>query len=480
MKNRFFLNLTGAFLTTVILLSACKKINESTELGSDLMPAVDNINTFDTTLQVEAYNELFSILNDSTRLVNTDRHFMGIINTDPLFGKTTASLFLELKPATFPFTYPNKKDSLYLDSVVMVLSYRGSYGDTNTLQKVNVYQMNQSNKFSRDSTYMIRENNFTYSNLLGSKTYAPKDLDDSVLLFKEKSSNQLRIKLNNSFGQSLLNLDSATTLSTDSAFKTFNKGFAVIPDAAFGGKALSSFNLNDTNTKLVLYYKMDKAGIRDTVSTTFKFTFSSANANYIQRDYSGTPIASYQGGTLPDNLVFIQNTPGSYANIRIPALSLLNKRVIHRAELIMEQVYDPSDKVYTTPDVLFLDAYDTAKKRHRTIPYDFQLDNTGSPNYDGFGMLGKNSIDPLGNSIKVWKFNLTRYVQNMNTGKEKNYSLRLTAPFFLVDILKDPSSGVDYDSFIYANPDIAKGRVRFGGGNHATQKMRLRIIYSKL
>ncbi len=480
MKNRFFLNLAGAFLTTVILLSACKKINESTELGSGLIPAVDNINTFDTSLQVDAYNELFSILNDSTRLINTDHHFMGIINTDPLFGKTTASLFLEFKPATYPFVYPNKKDSLYLDSVVIVLSYRGSYGDTNTLQKVNVYQMNQSNKFSRDSTYMIRENKFTYTNLLGSKTYAPKDLDDSVFLLKEKSRNQLRIKLNNSFGQSLLNLDSATTLKSDSAFRAFNKGFAIIPDNAFGGKALSAFNLNDTNTKLVLYYKMDKGGIRDTVSTTFRFTLSSANANFIQRDYSGTPILSYQGGSSPDNFVFIQSTPGSYANLRIPALNLLSKRVIHRAELIMEQVYDPSDKLYTNPDVLFVDAYDTAKKRHRTIPFDFQLDNSGTPNYDAFGMLSKNSVDPLGNSIKVWKFNLTRYVQNINTGKEKNYSLRLTAPFFLVDLLRDATSGIDYDSFIYANPDIAKGRVRLGGGNHATQKMRLRIIYSKL
>lgn len=31
---------------------SCTKINEATELGDDLIPAVDNVNTFDTTLTV--------------------------------------------------------------------------------------------------------------------------------------------------------------------------------------------------------------------------------------------------------------------------------------------------------------------------------------------------------------------------------------------------------------------------------------------
>ena len=37
-------------------------------LGGDLIPAVDNINTFDTTLTVEAFNDLFHLATDSTVL----------------------------------------------------------------------------------------------------------------------------------------------------------------------------------------------------------------------------------------------------------------------------------------------------------------------------------------------------------------------------------------------------------------------------
>ncbi len=479
MKNRFLLTAIITISSTIILLTACKKINEATELGAGLIPAVDNVTTFDTTLQVEAYNELFSILNDSVRLIFSDNHFLGVINTDPFFGKSTGSVFLELKPSVFPFAFQNIPDSIKLDSVVLVLSYRGTYGDTNTLQKVNVYQMNQSNNFRKDSTYMIRENNFTYSNLLGTRTYAPKDLNDSLILFKEKAKNQLRIKLNNSFGQSLINLDSAVTLKSDSAFKAFHKGFAIIPDVSFGGKALNSISLSDTNTKLALYYSYQKNGIIDTTVTYFKFTGTSANANFIQRDYTGTAIASYQGGTLPDNQVFIQNTPGSFANIKIPSLATLSKRIIHRAELSMEQVYDPSDNIYTTPAVLFLDAYDSARKKYRTIPLDLRIDETG-PNYESFGMFGKKTMDVSGNPIKRWNFNLTRYVQNVNTGKEKNYTLRILAPFFVFVLVKDPNTNTDFEQFLFLNPDIVNGRVRLGGGNHATQKMKLRIIYSKL
>lgn len=478
--NRSFANLAGTiFLAAILLFFYCTKINEATGLGANLIPVVDNINTFDTTLQVEAYNEIFTILNDSIRLTRTDDHFLGVINADPIFGKTNASLFLELKPTYYPFTFENKKDSLYLDSVVLVLGYRQTYGDANVNQRVNVYTMDQSNVFRSDSAYLIRQNNFTYSGLLGTKTFAPKDLDDSVFLFREKSKNQLRIKLNNSFGRSLLDKDSTNAFRSDSAFKIFHKGFAIISDVAFGSKAMINISLSDTNTKLALYYRFDKNGKRDTTVTYFRFTAVSANANYVQRDYSGTPVASYQGGVTPDNLIFIQNTPGTFANIKIPALSILSNRVIHRAELIMEQVYDPSDKIFTKPAALYLDAYDSAKARHRTIPYDLFFDNTGSPNYESFGMLGKQTIDGSANPITIWKFNLSRYVQNILTGKEKNYSLRLFAPYFVYNLTK-ASGNVDFYQYIPVNPNIVSGRVRLGGGNHPTQRMRLRIIYSKL
>jgi hypothetical protein len=93
-------------------------------------------------------------------------------------------------------------------------------------------------------------------------------------------------------------------------------------------------------------------------------------------------------------------------------------------------------------------------------------------------MYGKNTTDGFGNPIRVWKFNLTRYVQNTLTKREPVHDFRLFTAKGIVQRL-----GVAGGFTFYAAPinsQFAFGRVRVGGGNHATQRMRLRIIYTKI
>jgi hypothetical protein len=84
----------------------------------------------------------------------------------------------------------------------------------------------------------------------------------------------------------------------------------------------------------------------------------------------------------------------------------------------------------------------------------------------------------MGNAITIWKLNISRYVQNVVTGVIPSRELRLSSPYFLynhTNIL-----GVEREVPIIINQQYARGRVRVGGGNHPTQKMRLRIIYTKI
>ena len=129
-QKQLALTLGVLFTSTLILLISCKKINESTTLGGDLIPAVDNITTFDTTLTVAAFNDTFTLTSDTTYYDRGNTHFLGQINNDPFFGKTDAKLFLELKPGFYKFTFGNKPDSLHIDSVVLILDYVETYGDT--------------------------------------------------------------------------------------------------------------------------------------------------------------------------------------------------------------------------------------------------------------------------------------------------------------------------------------------------------------
>ena len=471
-----------ALFAVLLLLHSCKKINESTEIGSGLIPTVDNITTFADTLNVEAYNEVFAPFQDSTRVGKNAIHYLGQINNDPLFGKTTASIFLETKPIIFPFGFASSTD-LNIDSVVLVLSYKETYGDTTIPQRVNVFEISPSSTFRADTAYMIRSNHLTYTNLLGTKTFFPKDLNDSVNLFKEKAVNQLRIRLNNSFGQLLLSKEGSDTYRTDSAFKSFFKGFAVVPDASMGN-AVMGFQLSDTNTKLAIYYTYTKDNKKDTVVNYFRFntalgsTALSANANLVIRDYSGTPLNASLGGNTPDELGYLQNTPGTYVRVRIPGLSTLSNRIIHRAELIVQQVAHPSDQLFTPPQFLFLDAYNPIKDEARSIPYDFLIDQTGQINFEPYGLIRKTANDGAGNLVNVWRFNLSRYVQHVVNKTEPAYDLRLSSPYIVNFLYGNVNSSTPQT--IGINEATTKYRVRVGGGNHQTQPMRLRIVYSNI
>ena len=180
MKHKHLaLTLGAIFTSTLILFISCKKINESTTLGGDLIPVVDNITTFDTILTVEAYNDTFSVVTDTTKYNTSYTHYLGHIENDPFFGKTDAKLFLELLPPSAKYTFINRPDSLTIDSVVLVLDYVETYGDTLAPQTINVYEIPQSSNFG-DTSFTIRESNYEKGGLLGSKVVEPTLLNDSI------------------------------------------------------------------------------------------------------------------------------------------------------------------------------------------------------------------------------------------------------------------------------------------------------------
>jgi hypothetical protein len=500
-KNRQLALTLGSLITgIVILLSSCKKINEPAEVGGDVIPVIDNITTFDTTISVEAYNGLFTIggtdplLEDSTYSNYTAEQFLGVISNDPIFGKTDAQMYFELKPPQYPFTFVNKYDSLHLDSVVLILDYVEAYGDTLTPQSINVYEIAQSSDFRVDTAYLVRlNNNINLSTMIGTASVVPQSLKDSVRAYKDTTSHQLRIRLDNSFGDRLLKYDTVDgpndAYSNDSLFRTKFKGFAL---KSVSGNGLMGFDLAGKNTKLAIYYRDDNNGAvkEDTVVDYFVFrpfntyfTTGSAAQNYVKRDYSGYPIQAAQGGTTQDNLVYLQNTPGSFATIKIPFLGSLNNRVVHRAELIAEQVWDVSDSSFRAPDYLYLDAYSPSTSKYRNIPFDVVYDVNGF-NLGNFGVAPIFALDGSNNLVRTWHFNLTRYVQHVVNDTEPVYDLRLFAPYYTLDEYVPPVVGgtpITGAPTVFINPTIAKGRVRLAGGNApGSQRMRMRIIYSKL
>lgn len=470
----------------VVLVYSCKKL-DTTEIGGDLIPAVDNVNTFDTVLDVISDNFL---LDDSARILNSEDHALGVIANDPEFGKTNASLYFSLTPAgygTHPFA---KKDSLLIfDSVVLALDYKSTYGDSLlSQQKVEVYEIDQDGNF-KDNLYGFRadtSNIITFPTILGSKVIDFGKLRDSVFDIHKRDTlklkSQLRIPMSIALFNRFLSYDTSNAYKNDSFFRTVFKGVALkINEGASPLKnALAYFSLSSTKTRLQFYYRVkDPASskITDTLVTEFGFySFNSSNANSIVRTNSNNYLAYLNNGNPNDNLVFLQSSPGSYATIRIPGLKGLSNRIIHRAELITEVVPTIDENIYTKPSVLFVDAMDTAKSRIITVPYDFSYEN----NFQVlFGGLVSNNI---------YSFNISRYVQGIVTRKEKDYTLRISAPYRTNatettstrgELTPAPPSAL---TGLSLNKQIAKGRVVLTGGSYANsaKRMRVRIIYSKI
>jgi Domain of unknown function (DUF4270) len=491
----------SALLFLSLLNYSCSKL-DTTDIGSDLLPAVDNVNTFDTLIEVTATQGLFNP--DTTIVNNSDDHALGKISNDPLFGTTVANIYAQFKPTFYPFYYNIPKDSLIaFDSVVLCLSYKGSWGDTTLPIDLQVREIPYfvGNNGLWDS---LASRNVNYApatgSVIGSTQVNISGLGSYKVYANHKDSvkNQIRIKLSNAFALRLFALDTIETgnnsFRTDSLFKAYTNGIAII--ASGGGNSLFYTNLTDSSSKLEVHYRKKNGNTVDTTFTALKVSTTnatppSATANNIIRNRAGYPVSNPAATDI-----YLQTSPGTYANIKFPGLENISNRVIHRAEVIIEQIpTDPFlDKDLAAPDYLYMDIKDTSlttTDKWKAIYFDlnpnatydpdykistyFPFTNGGGANIDflTFGGYKRSKKDVFGNDIKYYNFNITRYVQQIVTKHTPNYTLRLFAPYDL--------NYPQYFNAIIPFPNrLASGRVKVGSGTNVNYKMRLRLVYSKI
>lgn len=491
--------LCGIAVAVLFFISACTKIG-TTDIGSGLIPPIDGVTTLDTFLDVST-NNINNSANDSLRVYKGDDHVIGVINNDPLFGKTTAQAFFELKPPSYTFALTGGA-SITPDSAVLILSYKGVFGDTTVNQNWEVREL--AELMRGDSAYPVSKQ-FSTGSILGSRNVDITTFNDSINYGFENASNQIRIKLSAEFANRLIKQYDSTpgnAYHSDSLFRLNFKGFAVGPAAGSSGNALIRINLLDTNTKLALFYNY-KAVSSDTLSRAVSyFRFStgsissvpvSGSANYIKREYGSSPTATNLSNTITnDSVLYIQTSPGTIATIQISRLSGLQNSIIHLAELAMYQM--PQDPLSTNmnltyPTYLLLSSYDDVTKVKTNIPNDFIVNTSSVANTSTFGGYPAIRTVPGYGTSNAYIFNLTRYVQGIVSRRDSVLNLRVSAPSN--DSLKYTAPYPATTTFTYylspvkAN-NVATGRVWLAGGGMSAGnplsplRMRLRIIYSKI
>ncbi len=492
-----------AIVFSIIAIQSCTKI-EKTTMGGDLIPAVDNVHTFDTLLQVITNNY---VPEDSTRLNAGNDHLVGAISDDPLFGKTTARMFFELKPPNFPFLFEHPDTVKLFDSAVLVLKYQGYYGDSADAVNFRLYQAGgpiAPDLFVRPNYSLKPGLAPNYSILWGQKTMRANQYRDTVYLKRgddttRKVNNQLRIPLNQALAELLFKADTNTIYKNDSTFEAYLPGFEL--EAQGNAKALHYFLLTANESKIEFYYRVKRGTTFDTLTNSRDFIFNAncGHAVELNRDRTGSEIENYltQNPATGVSQVYLQGTPGSMVSVDIPGLKTLSNRVLHRVELRVTELTENSNPLYsqlTPPAALYLDGeYENEPGNFRGLPYDlnpflkYYCFPANGIDFNYFGGT-RQKVVVNGDSLSQYVFNITRYTQSIITRNESAFKLRLSAPFYMY--YKDCSNSfASYPPQVFPFSSggvflnqVGEYRIRAAGGNHPDPRLRmqLRVIYSTL
>jgi len=435
LKNwRTVRKLSATFLLSSILLASCKK--EDSAIGAGINPNGLNIFTTDT-FTVKTYSEEV----DSITTDETSTSLLGAYN-DPEFGIIDCGIATQIRLSS---ESPSFGNVVTVDSVMLSFAFASIryYGNVKNMT-FEVFEITDDLIRDDQDYYAFSPINTTGSNLIlaGSDTILAKPYTN-VVVGDDTLSPQLRLKLDPSFGQTLI--DNASQMTTNTTFTDYFKGFYVkVSDPSNLNPEEGSvlyFSLEDALSKMVLYYTNDA-----TENKTFTFNINSkcARFNKISFNKSGTNVQNVLDNPENGNEKFYMQSSSTRAIVKFPHLLDLykdKKRIINKAMLIVP-VQDFQPDVFDPTVSLFIAKAKTNLVSDLTIDY---------PNFNSFVHYDEDN--------KEFRFLLTREIQAILNGDRDNTGFRIYPGSFF-------GSSIE--------------RIIFSGANSSSKhKTRLEITYTE-
>ena len=428
--------------SALLLLVMC---NDPSPLGSDFLKDVELDIGFTDTFSINA----FTIHEDSietyspSSLTPIRTYLVGTLN-DPIFGRSESNIYTQLDYDVF--SPPSLSDAV-LDSVVLTLAFDslGIYGDTTQIQVDRLIEnMN------------IAESTYSNHGFLGKKVGELTNYiysADSITIIEPNSSGdldtiqtapQLRIRLNNSIGEELIELDTSGVLDADNIYDhLYGLGIKTVAS----NQAMLGIDLNSEYSTLTLYYEKN--------SNKYKYSFlmSSAVKRTLEfsTDHTGAPVESFlDDSTKGDSLDFLQPLGGTNIQLSVPALANLSNYIINKAEL---------ECYVATVDGDNLDFYPPA---NQVAPYE-EYENELIPATDVF----------IGNDVRFLLSTSGGTVEEVSTGL---YRYRANISSHLQDMI---NGTIENKVFLVPYPRReSPRRTIVYGPHHPTYPMKLRITYT--
>lgn len=361
---------------------------EHTALDPNLVPGIDNINTFgkdandlNASLQVVFFDS--QVTNNRSVPIAA----VGQLDGDPFFGDIDAGFYLQFTVPSVGYSFP--EDIQSFDSVRLVLPFTGGvYGDTTSNARFEVYEINDPS-FTIDTSlrkyYSFSEVDY-FPALLGSVERNIYQIKNDTIQYTTTTSvtSQLAIKLDNSFLSKIEGMNEGV-LYNHYSFVEYLNGFYIKSNGLSAGmrKAIYYFRLASGSTSMYDQARMEVHYTK--TDGTFGITMFPFNIKYssfyskLVRNYLGYPVESYSHGMNTDSFL-VQGGPGVQTDLTLKNLTDIEpKSRIYAARL---EINMPKTSIYDIlrhPPLLLLNGVNEDGSLYALADYQTSTEITATP-----------------------------------------------------------------------------------------------------
>lgn len=348
-KNwRRIFSFSACFLLALTVSLSCKKT--PTKFGTDALDPESILNSGGTD---DFILNTYTVKEDSFPTDNQLHALLGSMH-DPKMGITTAYFNTQF---TYSGTVTHPAGSVpVIDSVVLSLHYQGYYGQL-TEQTFTVHQLSEDLDLDADY-YKFSESSYFLTDLVepGAGTVTPNM--DSIYIDGEttKTPGQLRLRLDNAWGFNIMNeAINGTNFATKDAFMSWFKGLNVNvqnTNPASGEGGILYFDLENINTKINFYYKIQG----DATNTPYEYKLivnnSCADYNHVEVDNSGYFVNQTFDDPVNGNISFYTQAFESRAKVEFPTVNNIPDNSLVQAAVLELPISYQSNNLYYPSAVL--------------------------------------------------------------------------------------------------------------------------------
>jgi len=297
----------------VAVLFAC---NDPNVIGIDLPGAVKFTFSNDSTENIV----LNTISEDSLESDQSMYLLLGQIN-DPIFGENKGSFCQQM---LLPANNIDEIEDAVVDSVFITYTYSDFYGDLNENEDFNISVYELSESIYRDSVYYSDE---TFN-------FIPQNLATNQFIYEgdSTSSSYLKIQLDNSFGERIMDETGNSTMVDDDAFLDYFKGFYI---EATASNTIMYLNPIADKSRATIYYHI--TGVDTAVAFNFELGGDACRINLFNTKDSSDLLANTDES-------YLQSMAGHQIEVFINDVDSLKNtfagKAINKATISFEMIED--------------------------------------------------------------------------------------------------------------------------------------------